>query len=147
MLHALLIAAALVAVTVAVHATGLGLVLGAFGASRASPPTRTWPITWLLIRVAWLLILFHVLEISVWALFYRWQKCLPDAESAFYFSGVTYTTLGYGDLVLPREWRMLAPIQGLTGILMCGLSGGLFFAIVAAIYEARRKGESANAER
>ena len=138
MLHALLIAAALVAVTVAVHATGLGAVLATLAASRTSPPTRTWPITWLLVRVAWLLILVHVLEISVWALFYRWQHCLPDAESAFYFSGVTYTTLGYGDVVLPREWRMLAPIQGLTGILMCALSGGLFFAIVAAVYDARR---------
>jgi ion channel len=31
---------------------------------------------------------------------------LPDAESSLYFSGVTYTTLGYGDLLLPNEWRL-----------------------------------------
>jgi hypothetical protein len=41
------------------------------------------------------------------ALFYWWQKCLPDAETPFYFSGVTYTSVGYGDLVLPQEWRLL----------------------------------------
>jgi hypothetical protein len=41
------------------------------------------------------------------ALFYWWQKCLADAESPFNFSGVTYTTVGYGDLVLPQEWRLL----------------------------------------
>ena len=102
-------------------------------------PTSFWPISWLLVRLAWLLILIHVVEISVWALFYRWQHCLPDAESAFYFSGVTYTTLGYGDLVLPLEWRLLAPLEGLTGILMCGLSAGLFFATVSAIYTPREQ--------
>jgi hypothetical protein len=139
MLHTLIIAAGLVAITVAVHAAGFGLVLGALVKTRAALPERAWPITWLLVRTAWLLILIHVVEITVWALFYRWQQCLPDAESAFYFSGVTYTTLGYGDLVLPNEWRMLAPVEGLTGILMCGLSAGLFFAMVTAIYAPRAR--------
>ena len=134
MLQHLLIAAALVAVTVAVHAAGFGVVLGALVKRHVAPPATFWPITWLLVRLAWVLILIHVAEISVWALFYRWQGCLSDAESAFYFSGVTYTTLGYGDIVLPREWRLLAPLEGLTGILMCGLSAGLFFATVTAIY-------------
>jgi len=53
------------------------------------------------------------------------------------FSGVTYTTLGYGDVVLPPESRLLAPIEALSGILMCGLSAGLFFAIVTAVYTPR----------
>ena len=63
--------------------------------------------------------------------------CLPDAESAFYFSGVTYATIGYGDLVLPEPWRMLGPIEGLTGILMCGLSTGIFFAMINRILLSR----------
>src|SRR5687767_13158192 len=139
MLQHLLTAAALVAVTVTVHAAGLGLVLAALVKRRDAPPATFWPITWLLVRLAWLLMLIHAVEISVWALFYRWQRCLGDAETAFYFSGVTYTTLGYGDVVLPREWRLLAPIEGLTGILMCGLSASLFFATVAAIYVPREQ--------
>jgi hypothetical protein len=134
MLQHLLIAAALVAITVAVHAAGFGLILGTVVKRELAPPARFWPITWLLVRLAWLLMLIHVIEISVWALFYFWRHCLPDAESAFYFSGVTYTTLGYGDVVLPREWRLLGPLEGLAGILMCGLSAGLFFATVTAIF-------------
>ena len=78
----------------------------------------------------------HLAEILVWGLFYLWWGCLPDAEAAVYFSGVTYTTIGYGDLVLAKPWRVLAPIEGLTGILMCGLSTGVFFAIVNRIYQA-----------
>ena len=131
------IAAVLVAITVTVHAAGLGVVLSHLVKSHALPPSQFWPITWLLIRVALLLILIHGTEISVWTLFYRWEGCLPDAESAFYFSGVTYTTIGYGDLVLIKPWRMLGPIEGVTGILMCGLSAGLFFATVTRIYAPR----------
>jgi len=133
----ILIACVLVAITVAVHAVGLAVLLRALMRSHALPPTRFWPITWLLIRVTWSLILIHLAEITVWGMFYFWQNCLPDAESAFYFAGVTYTTVGYGDLVLPKPWRMLGPVEGLTGILMCGLSAGLFFAVVSKIYASR----------
>ena len=93
-------------------------------------------IIWLFIRVTLWLVVIHLTEVSVWGMFYYWQGCLPDVESAFYFSGVTYATIGYGDLVLPKQWRMLGPVEGLTGILMCGLSAGVFFAVVNRIYTA-----------
>jgi hypothetical protein len=141
MLLIILIACALVAVTVAVHAGGLAALLRALLRLHAQPPTRFWPTSWLLIRVTWVLIAIHVTEIAVWALFYLWAGCLPDAESAFYFSGVTYATVGYGDLVLPQPWRMLGPVEGLTGILMCGLSTGFFFAFLSRIYGAKFKGD------
>jgi hypothetical protein len=139
MLRLILDACLLVAVTVAVHAAGLALLLS--GAKRrASAPTRFWPITTMLVRLASWLILMHLTEVSVWAFFYQWRGCLPDAEAAFYFSGVTYTTVGYGEIVLAKPWRILAPIEGLTGVLMCGLSAGLFFAFVSRIYASRRAG-------
>jgi hypothetical protein len=131
MIAKLLIASCLVATTVTIHAAGLGMVLSHVLHSKERPETRFWPITWLFIRVAWLLLLFHLLEIAVWALFFSWQKCLPDVESSFYFSAVTYATIGYGDLVLPKEWRMLGPIEGFTGILMFGLSTAFFFVVVS----------------
>ena len=117
----------------------VGDVAGACG--RALPDRRFWPVTRLLVGVAWWLVLLHLAEIAVWALFYWWQQCLPDAESSFYFSGVTYTTVGYGDLVLPQEWRLLGPVEGLTGILMCGLSTGFFFAVVVKFLAATSAAE------
>ena len=101
-------------------------------------------MTLLLIKVTWWLVLIHAAEIAIWALFFLWAGCLPDAESAFYFSGVTYATVGYGDVVLAQPWRMLGPIEGLTGILMCGLSTGLFFAIINRLIGTRLKGEARN---
>jgi len=138
MITKVLIASCLVATTVAIHAAGLAVALSAWR-SRAPLDARFWPITWLLIRIAWWLIVIHLFEIAVWAFFLWWQKCLPDIESSLYFSGVTYTTLGYGDIVLPREWRLFGPIEGLTGILMCGLSIGFFVAVVSKLYVAATK--------
>lgn len=137
MLSMILIAFALVAVTVAMHAVGLALLFTSLMKSHTQSQVRLWSFTWLLIRMTWCLILIHLAEISVWGSFYYWQECMPDAESAFYFAGVTWTTVGYGDLVLPKPWRMLAPVEGLTGSLMSGLSAGLFFAVVSRIVMSR----------
>jgi hypothetical protein len=59
---------------------------------------------------------------------------MPNAEISFYFSAVTYATIGYGDVTLPESWRLLASMEGLIGILMCAWSGGFFFATVARLY-------------
>jgi hypothetical protein len=138
MLLRLLSATSLLALSVVVHAAGM---VGIFHWVMRSLPVmkmRFWTQTSLVVRTAWLLIAIHLIEIAVWALFYWWQRCLPDLESSFYFSGVTYTTVGYGDLLLPREWRLLGPVEGLTGILMCGLSTGFFFAMVSKLYAAQK---------
>ena len=81
--------------------------------------------------VAGWIVLFHLIEIAVWALFFAWKQAMPDLSSALYFSAVTYTTTGYGDLVLPEEWRLVGAVEALTGILMCGWSTGFFFAVVS----------------
>lgn len=135
MLSLVLVAVALVAVTVAVHAVGIAVMLRAMRRWVPLPPTRLWPITRLLISITWCLILLHLMEISMWGLFYLWWGCLPDTEAAFYFAGVTYTSIGYGDLVLAKPWRLFAPIEGLTGILMCGLSASFIFAVVLRIHQ------------
>ena len=137
MIAKLLMASCLVAITVTIHAAGIGMALSHALRSTRRPETRFWPITWLLVRIAWFLIVIHLLEIAVWALFFRWQNCLPNVESSFYFSGVTYATIGYGDLVLLKEWRLFGPLEGLTGILMCGLSTAFFFAVMSKMLRSR----------
>jgi len=73
-----------------------------------------------------------VLQILLWAGFYRWT-CFPSLESAFYFSTASYSTVGYGDLLLPQMWRSLGPVESVTGVLMCGLSASFLFAIVTQL--------------
>jgi ion channel len=138
MLSKLLAAWFLMALCVAIHAGG---VTSALRWQRHPPESaqQFWRWTSLLIGVAGWMILLHLLEISVWALFYFWRDAMPDLPAAFYFSAVTYTTTGYGDVVLPGEWRLVGGVEALTGILMCGWSTGFFFLIVSRIYDTQSR--------
>jgi hypothetical protein len=132
MLSKLLIAWCLVALCVAVHAVG---VTAALRWVRRQPAVADfWPSTWRLICIAGWTVVLHLIEIASWALLYAWKQTMPDLASAFYFSAVTYTTTGYGDLVLPKAWRLVGGVEALTGILMCGWSTGFFFAVVNRMY-------------
>ena len=130
MLAKFLIAVCLVVVTVGIHTVGFSALLRAIVWSHALTRSGFWLVTRFMVGLTCWLILIHLTEISVWGLLYFWQGCLPDAEFAFYFSAGAYTTIGSGDLVLPKPWRMLAPLEALMGALMFGLSTGLFFAVV-----------------
>ena len=114
MLSILLSAFLLAACTICMHAAGISLLLRYSTRARAHPPTTPFAISRTLLRVVWWLLLLHLAEIALWALFYLWRGYLPDAEAAFYFSGVTYTTIGYGDIVLAKSYRLLAPVEGLV---------------------------------
>ena len=141
----LLSACVLSFLTVAVHATGIAVLIR--GLIKHHPATTSsWLVIRMLLRMIWWLVLLHVVEISIWALFYLWRGCLPSAEAAFYFSGSTYTTLGYGDVVLAKPWRMLGPVESLMGVLMCGLSTGYFFVVVSRIHQSHTVIRSANAK-
>ena len=48
--------------------------------------------------------------------------------------GLVVSTGILGDLVLPEEWRLVGGVEALTGILMCGLSTGMFFAVFSDIF-------------
>jgi len=135
MISKLLVAWSLMALCVVIHATGVASAMR-WRRGRPAPAQRFWPWTMLFIRLAGWIILLSLIEITVWAVFYVWQNALADLQSALYFSAVTYTTTGYGDVVLPVEWRLLGGVEALTGILMCGWSTGFFFAIVSRMFAA-----------
>jgi len=89
----------------------------------------------LVVRFTSLLVCLHMLEILLWAWFYRW-KCFPTWETAFYFSAANYSTVGpTGDVFLKQMWRTMGPVESVTGVLMCGLSASFLFAIVTRLVE------------
>ena len=79
-----------------------------------------------------------VLETGLWALLYLFNSqitTLPDLETAFYFSMVTFTTLGYGDVLLTGQWRVLASIQAANGVIIFGWTTALIFYFIQHIYK------------
>jgi hypothetical protein len=88
----------------------------------------------LMIRFSILVIVLHFLQIFLWSLFYRWY-CFLSWESSLYFSASSYSTVGYGDVVLPRVWHLLGPVESITGVLMCGISVSCLFAVATRLVE------------
>jgi voltage-gated potassium channel len=86
----------------------------------------------LVVRSTMAVVVLHGLEILLWAGFYRWH-CLPSWDSAIYFSASSYSTLGCHDVSLPSNWRTLGPLESVIGVLMCGISVSLLFAIVSRL--------------
>ena len=102
-------------------------------------------------RHAFLLILvfsgimfLHLIETNLWAGFYYLRGLFDDFETALYFSLTSYTTIGYGDVLLPQKWRLLGAIEGISGVLLCGISTAFIFAVLTAMLRMQRSQRSQN---
>jgi hypothetical protein len=82
------------------------------------------------------------LEAALWAGFYVVVGALPTFPDAIYFSLVTFTTLGYGDITLPQEWRVLSAFQAANGIIMFGWTTAMIVAAVQRVFLHRKPQEA-----
>jgi voltage-gated potassium channel len=135
MLMLLLVAVLLIALTVVLHAMGttywIRYAVRRYGDHNGNfkPHTALPAVMW----TAIVLILLHVVEVTLWALTYVLLPGdqLDTFEKSLYFSVVSFTTLGYGDITLTdSEWRLLSGIEALDGILLVGWSTALLFIVV-----------------
>lgn len=123
----------LMALCVVIHAFAILVTLRQVRGRLDTADAFSWTTLGLMVHIASNLTLAHLIEIGLWGHVYVLRGVFPDFATAHYFSAVTYTTVGYGDFVPPADWRLLAAVEGLTGILMCGWSAGFFFATVGRL--------------
>jgi voltage-gated potassium channel len=129
----LLPAFVLMTVAVAVHLFGgLVLVMHLRQQVDGKARNRLLHVFRLVVELFAVLLLLHLIQVGLWALLYWWQIGW-DLNTALYFSTTTYATIGYGDVVPPPEWRLVAVMEGLTGVLMLGWSSAMVFAVVARL--------------
>ena len=83
------------------------------------------------------ILVLHVSEAALWALFYYSRDLFATFETALYFSLGSYTTIGYGDVVLAHRWRLLGAIEGISGVLLCGISTAFMFAVINGMFQVR----------
>lgn len=131
----ILVAFILVSVNVSIHATGMVALFQWVMRKRPKFEKKFGPTDeiWLLIRIFAVIISLHLAQMCAWAVFYWLWGGLENLETALYFSITSYTTIGYGDIVLPPRWRLLGGIEGVTGVLMFGWSTGVIFAVVSRL--------------
>ena len=78
-------------------------------------------------------------QVWAWAMLYRLIGAVGSTEEALYFSTTTFTTLGFGDITLDDQWRLLSSFEGANGLLMFGWSTALIFAAVQKVYGYERR--------
>lgn len=131
---------------VLIHATGMRTLTDRFELRiQALRGVRsTWRPDLLLGLVVTLMLLLHLVEIWVWAAALVYSGLVVNWRAAGFFAANTYTTVGYGNFLLPEGWHMLAPIIAMSGLFTFGWTGSVLVEIVrrcqeikAAAYKAR----------
>lgn len=149
MLNSILLGLGLAIVTISIHGFGTVMLVRRLIARSGEVKSETHHNLYWQLRVlcfsAGVLLLLHIVEVIIWAVVYLMlvhAQPIDSFEESIYFSAVSFTSLGYGDIVLEEPWRLLSAIQAMTGILVCGWSTALLFAVVQRIWISDELGES-----
>jgi hypothetical protein len=128
------LAVGLLAMSVCLALQAMASVLAAryFAHARSQPlGPKPWRAIFLQFSVLMVVLMMgNIIQVVFWAVLYSWLGAVEDFETAVYFSGVTFTSLGYGDVVLKGLVRLLAPLQAANGLMMFGITTALFFSAV-----------------
>ncbi|MCZ6773122.1 MAG: ion channel [Proteobacteria bacterium] len=127
----------MIALTVVIHTAGIiGLV--AYFKAFSSRVVGKWKyiamMRILMITIVGIFIV-HTVEIWIWAVLYRWLGEFESMERALYFSTVTFTTLGYGDITLQERWQLLSSFEAANGIILFGVSTAFVFVAIRKLFE------------
>lgn len=125
----------LIGITVAIHAIGSAwwLVHMKSRVNLSDGNSQLMTLFRIVLSTVTALITLHLIEVMVWALAYYLlpgEAGLISFPQAAYFSIVTFTTLGYGDITLNEQWRFLAGMEAMVGIAVFGLTTAISFAVI-----------------
>ncbi len=135
MIANLLLATVMVTATVTIHFAGLLLLLRLLGSRghgfRAHESTLGQGA--LIVSVVLGLFAIHTIEIWLYAVGYVVIGALPEFETALYFSITSFSSLGYGDIVLDHHWRMVSAVEGVNGLLLIGWSTAFLLSLMTRL--------------
>ena len=80
-----------------------------------------------------LMMLGYFVQVALWAALFMLLGEFDEFATSIYYSGVTFATLGYGDIVLSERWRLLGALEAGNGVLMLGISTGVMTAAVKEV--------------
>lgn len=139
-LHNILIGLGIILTTFVIHAYCLDrlITIVTMLLPRTRPPHNTkhfWQVSILLVTALGI-ISIHSIEIWLWALIYLYFDitAVTNLETALYFSTVSFSTVGYGDVVLDPSWRLLGAMQAASGMILFGWSTAFIFEVLAITY-------------
>lgn len=81
-----------------------------------------------------LILLAHTVQVWIWASAFVMLGALGEWNTALYFALATYTTLGYGDIILSAEFRIFAAFAAVTGMLAFGVSTAFLVSVMGRMF-------------
>jgi hypothetical protein len=131
--------ALLVAITMAIHVYGMLMVLrfNEYLKSRLDQKKELMAGVVPIMLASCLILLIHLVEVIVWAIFFYWKGAFPNVSIAYYFALNEYTTVG-SKFNLPRQLRLLEGIISCAGLLAFALSTGILFRLATSFLEKPR---------
>ena len=75
----------------------------------------------------------NLLQIALWGCLFVWLGEFEELYPAIYHSAVNFTSLGYGDVVMKQEWKLLGPLEAANGVLMMSMTAAALTAILQNI--------------
>ncbi len=133
MFNQLILATLMVLATAIIHLVGLAMLVRVLKShSKLLGRLKIMPLT-LVLSAAIGIIAVHTVEIWLYAALYLYLGCFSGFEEALYFSTVTYSSIGYGDVLMPHQWRVLGAIEGAAGIIMLGISTAFLVSLLTQL--------------
>ncbi|MBS8229144.1 ion channel [Vannielia litorea] len=80
-------------------------------------------------------------SVWIWALALWALKIFVTLEASVYFALVAFTTLGFGDILLPQEWRLLGGLAAANGLLVFGVLTAMLVEVLRQV-RLRQRGKS-----
>ena len=69
-------------------------------------------------------------QVILWGVLFVWLGEFTELYEAVYHSAVNFASLGYGDIVMQKQWKLLGPLEAINGVLMLGMSAAALMAIL-----------------
>lgn len=85
-----------------------------------------------------------LVQIAVWGTLFVALGEFTEFYEAIYHSAVNFASLGYGDIVMTKPWKLLGPLEAVNGVLMLGMSAAALMAILQHMIKAQREGGLVN---
>jgi voltage-gated potassium channel Kch len=137
----ILIGSLMIALTVVIHILGIIFLIRLLTSwvPRLRPAQSYLGMVEILVVTVLAMFFLHTLEIWSWAALYLWVGEFVDWQRALYFSTVTFSTLGYGDITLQDKWQLVSSFEAVNGIMLFGVSTAFIFAVIQKLYQSASK--------
>jgi len=125
----------IIGITILIHGYGTFFWVKLLVRKNKGKQKTKWNIknVWLLIYTAIFLLTLNFIEAIIWGFTYYILPGITEFESlekAIYFSLVTFTTLGYGEITIGSTNRILAGFEAMNGVLLLGWTTAIMFSVL-----------------